>query len=370
VECAEEHGVHYCFISVQDTGIGISEKAQKSIFESFGQEDASTTRRFGGTGLGLTISVKLAEMMGGAVELQSEHGRGSIFIAKLALEKAEQIPEQIPAVFSGKKVLLVSGNTLRDTYLKKWFVYWGIHIDVAATSAEAEEILSRCDYHAVIVDDQCADGSGRDFVGQLKEMKGAGGIIFLGPMTMTSEEINQIKEGGVHHLLKPVKNHMLQKALQAAFGDTGAGETDVETKKNEFTSINADVLLVEDNLVNQKLAMKVFENKMGCRVTVAANGMHCLAALQTQTFDIIFMDCQMPEMDGYEATECIREMEGDVAGIPIIAMTANVMAGDKEKCFQAGMNDFIAKPIKFAQIHEILLKYAGEKAENALPHNN
>ncbi len=279
VECGVEGGRHYCFISVQDTGIGISEKAQKSIFESFGQEDASTTRRFGGTGLGLTISVKLAEMMGGSVELNSEHGVGSTFIAKLALEKAEQQAEVIPVVFSGKRVLLVSSTRLRDIHLMEWFVYWGIHLDIVTSPAEAEGVMARSIYDAVMVDDKCGDGSGRDFVAELKKA-GQSGLIFLGPMTMTSDEINRVKDGGVGHLLKPVKNSMLQRALQVAFGDTGIDEgKSGNEKKDEFAPINAEVLLVEDNLVNQKLAMKVIENKMGCTVTVAANGMHCLAAM-------------------------------------------------------------------------------------------
>ncbi len=364
VECDEEDGVHYCFISVQDTGIGISEKAQNSIFESFGQEDASTTRRFGGTGLGLTISVKLAKLMGGAVELRSEHGLGSTFIAKLALAKAEQKTDTIPAVFSQKRGLLVGGNNQRNMHLMKWFSYWGIHVDIAMTPDEAEGIMATCDYHVVMVDEKCDEGSGRDFIGTLKTASHKQpGLIFLGPMTMTNEEVGEVKKGGVFCLLKPVKISMLQKTLQVVFGDTGVSGQIAKTKENEFKPIHADVLLVEDNLVNQKLAMTVLENKMGCSVTVAANGLHCLAALQTKSFDLIFMDCQMPEMDGYEATKCIRELEGDLAQIPIVAMTANVMAGDKEKCFQAGMDDFISKPIKFAKVHEVLLKYAGQKAE-------
>jgi len=357
--------LHY---SVRDTGIGVAPDKHQAIFEAFSQADGSTARRFGGTGLGLTISARLAEMMGGRIWLESEFGRGSCFHftvrAGLAEGTVARPADQVR--LAGLRVLVVDDHPLNRRVLGEMLERWGMRPALAAGSAEAVALFEDarrgdCPFDLLLTDAHMPDEDGFAMIERLRREHGLRGmsVIMLTSAGQRGDAARCQELGVTAYLTKPIMQPQLLDAILGALGTkTGGAEAMAEkTALGQLTGLR--VLLAEDNAVNQKLACRLLERR-GHTVMVAGNGRVVLDLLSREQFDLVLMDVSMPEMDGFETTAAIRAREnGPGAHIPIIAMTAHAMKGDREKCLAAGMDAYISKPVQarqlFAAIEEIVL---------------
>jgi two-component system sensor histidine kinase/response regulator len=359
---------------VSDTGMGIAPEKLGTIFESFTQADTSTTREYGGTGLGLTISKSLIEMMGGRIWVESEPGVGSQFhfTARLGIADArEAVAENTgtPAVLRGINVLIVDDNRTNRRILEGLVKRWGMNPTVASDGEMALIALTAAreadDPYGLILTDMHMPKM--DGFGLVENIKKSPKLSTTTSMMLTSGgqrgDAARCDELGISaYLLKPVRQSELREAIvRVLSASEQAGVIPMVTRY----SLQADgdpakslhILLAEDNPVNQKLAIRLLE-KRGHKVDLASNGKEALLALQKRTYDLVLMDVQMPEMDGLEATKLIREKES-VSGHrqPIVAMTALVMKGDRERCMAAGMDGYLSKPIRSQELDETLDGY-------------
>ena len=356
--------------SIKDTGIGIPEEKQKTIFDAFTQADGSTTRHYGGTGLGATISKRIAEMMGGEIGMTSREGAGSTFTfsAFFGFQPEFQHDQGVPdSELAGKRVLVVDDNATYRSVLTSYLQDWGCEVEEAGSMEDALEILKEWDHAddnaAVILSDlQLSDRSGIDLAAAVKSNPRLEKlpIIVLADLGGLGDGLRCREIGIDGYLTKPVRKNDLQRIIRVvlglAEGENICGESILVTKHfvSEMDRSGMRVLLVEDYPTNQIIASEHLHN-VGCRVELAANGREAVDAFQRRRFDLILMDIQMPVMDGYEATRRIREIEtrmaefseGENSGvrIPIIAMTAHAFSGYREKCLKAGMDDYITKPL-------------------------
>jgi PAS domain S-box-containing protein len=341
-------------ISVSDTGIGIALEKQAHIFDAFAQEDASTTRKYGGTGLGLTISNRLVQLMGGRLWVESQAGRGSVFsfTLDLGIDLAEQPPARI-ASLSGRRALIVDDNDVNREVLLSLLRRWDMDATAVGSGREAIGVLSGTPLPDVVLLDMHMPEMDGLAVGAWirarEDLKSVSVVVLSsGAMRGDAQRCREIGLDG--YFPKPVVEQELHAALGELFGmeqATSAPAELITRHRQRDRQAALDVLLVEDNPVNQQLALRLLE-KWGHRVTLAANGQLALDAVEQKTFDVALMDMQMPVMSGIEATREIRRREAATGRPPlsIIAMTANAMQGDREACLDAGMNDYIAKPIK------------------------
>jgi CheY-like chemotaxis protein/HPt (histidine-containing phosphotransfer) domain-containing protein len=356
---------------VSDTGIGIAPEAQARLFNAFAQADSSTTRKFGGTGLGLAICKQLVEMMGGQIGVESVPGQGSTFWFTTRL-----VPRPVPGdaiclaapQLDGTRVLCVDDNATNRTILAQQLSSWGMEVDCVADGLSALAQLHAAHhngqlYRLAILDLMMPDMDGIMLARAIKAHPGLAGVrlVLLTSFDQRGQSEATQDAGIVAALTKPVHPSQLYDclALALATSDTpltaplvthhGVTETPVQ--------LRARVLLAEDNSINQKVAVRILE-KFGCRVDVAANGLEAVQALVQMTYDVVLMDCQMPEMDGYAATQAIRTHEAQTdKHIPIIAMTANAMQSDRERCLAAGMDDYVTKPVKTEALSALLQKW-------------
>ncbi len=359
---------------VADTGIGIAENRMDCLFQSFSQVDGSTTRKYGGTGLGLTISKQLVEMMGGEIGVQSAPGQGSEFWFTVQLEKQSGRSTQelvVPAKVQEQRILIVDDNATNRFVLREQLKWWGCRCDEVADASQAFTRLRQaldCDdpFHIAVIDMQMPGMDGKTLGIKIKEdLQLAGTRMVLMTSMGGNGDAGQFEAVGFNaYLVKPVKQSDLYNCLAAVAGiqthQTSLPSEDLEARGSvvDDRGQSYKILLVEDNATNQKLALAALK-KLGYRADVAVNGKKALEALGMTSYDLVFMDCQMPEMDGYEATRAIRENLPVVLDpkIPIIAMTAHAMKGDRQKCLHAGMDDYLSKPIQFDLLAAVLKKW-------------
>lgn len=361
---------------VKDTGIGIPSTHMNRLFKSFSQVDPSTTRRFGGTGLGLAISKKLTEMMGGDIGVESNEGKGSIFWFTAVFQRQKlsgaHTVTALPLSIQNKRILIVDDNQTNREVLSTYLRGWGCHYATASNAPEAlqlmhEAIVAGDPFDLAIIDQSMPDMDGKALALATKTSPDLADtrLVLLTSCGMRGDAMRMKEIGFNAYLLKPVKQSMVFDCLVTVFGDTV--EEDESSKRNEIVTRHTieearqkeiRILLAEDNLINQKVAMKMLEN-FGYMASAVMNGKEVLALLEKQKFDLVLMDIQMPEMDGYKATKLIRKSTSEVfdPNVPIIAMTANAMKGDREICLKAGMNDYISKPVDPNQLIQKIAKW-------------
>jgi signal transduction histidine kinase/DNA-binding response OmpR family regulator len=353
-------------ISVKDTGIGIPREKLNAIFESFTQADASTTRKFGGTGLGLTISKHLAELMGGSLVVQSEPGQGSLFTFRASLQVIDTAP---PITFESKpllrEVLIVDDNETNCHLMRGIFEYLHIPCQICYSGPDALVIIAQAIakqqmFDLIITDHQMPVMDGITLVKEIKKiLKGhmEPFILMLSSLEKTMIQHEAEKIGINKFLAKPVKLHDLENILSAIFQKSHnlfkPSEIIPTIKK---TSGFTQVMVVEDEPMNLLLISELLR-KMGIEVISAGNGKEALELLSQQSPAMIFMDVNMPVMDGYETTEKIRRLPDARKNIPVIALTADAMKEDREKCLSVGMNSYISKPFRLEEIEFALKKY-------------
>jgi PAS domain S-box-containing protein len=348
-------------ISVRDTGIGIASNLMDRLFTSFSQVDASTTRRFGGTGLGLAISKRLVELMGGTISVESEEGSGSIFRIVLAVESAE-VPSAIPLDdglphLASKRILVVDDNATNREIVARHARSWGMEPVVAALPSEALALIEAGEPFDVAVLDMMMPGM--DGVGLAEGIRSRRSEQELPLVLLTSSgRLPKAQSSGVFsaQLAKPFKASQLYNTLVQLLTPGKREEETAEVAtdgKQAMSSIR--ILLAEDNAMNQKVALRILE-RLGYRADIAANGLEALSALERQRYDVVLMDVQMPELDGLDATRRICERWRQETRPHIIAMTANALPEDREACFAAGMNDYVAKPIRADELAAALAR--------------
>ena len=350
--------------TVSDTGIGIPPEKQKLIFEAFSQADTSITRRYGGTGLGLTISSRLVKLMGGKIWVESEAGRGTSFHFTVQVKTVPEtvgLPPLEMESLQGVAVLVVDDNDTNRRILSETLRQWGMTVCETANAATAvaalEQAVAAGEPFSLMLTDACMpETDGFALAQQVQQDSELARCILI--MMLTSAEQTQhaarCREAGIaSYLTKPVRRAELRKAVSHIMCQRNRPDSAIEAppsqhrQKAEGTGSGPRrILLVEDNAVNQLLAQMLLE-KHGHTVVTAGNGRVALELLAQQSFDIVLMDVQMPEMDGLEATAALREREkGTGRHLPVIAMTAEAMKGDEERCRRAGMDGYLAKPIK------------------------
>jgi signal transduction histidine kinase/DNA-binding response OmpR family regulator len=368
----------YLHFEVRDTGIGIPPGKHKTIFEAFSQADGSTTRRFGGTGLGLTISKRLAEAMGGKIWLESELGRGSCFHFTIGFQPAlEPVRRARPDLPPGLRVLAVDDNATNRRVLTDLLRSWSVEAEAASTGQEALDMLSRAagkgaGYQLILTDVHMPEMDGFEFVERLRrtENGAATPVVMLSSAEHRGDKSRSRLAGVTAFVTKPIRREELRSVMAHALPQSGSGPAAPVRRPEPGTRVERtgslvplDILLAEDNAVNQRVALRILEGA-GHRVVLASNGREAIELLAGQRFDLVLMDVQMPEMDGLETARAIRlrETAAGSPGIPIIAMTANAMTGDREHCLEAGMNDYISKPIRARDLLELIARIGSRTA--------
>ncbi len=356
--------------SIRDTGIGIPADKLALLFAPFSQVDASMTRRFGGTGLGLSICKRLVELMGGKIGVESREGGGSRFWFRVSLPcqvDGHAVPEPLPQVdLGGCRVLVVDDNDTNRRLLSSLLRSWGCNSADASGATLALALLRRAasegkPFEVALLDMNMPEMDGETLGRLIREEPGLEGIrcVMLTSAALRGDGERMRQAGFDAYLTKPLKEGHLRRCLEALRrgGDELRSDAPMITRHvlEETGRRNVRILLVEDNVTNQKVAATILERR-GCRVEVAENGRQALDLLASTAFDVVLMDCQMPVMDGFEATERLRSGKDRVldAAIPVIAMTANAMQGDRERCIQSGMDDYVAKPVVARQLFEAL----------------
>ena len=356
----------YFIIQVKDTGIGIPKDKLQKIFESFTQADNSTTRKYGGTGLGLAISKSLAELMNGTLTVESEAGRGSSFSLCLPLEVANDQPEiQIQPKPLLKKVLVVDDNVTNLHLMEETLGYFQIYCE---TTTNGQEALLKIEsarllghpFDLIITDHHMPGMDGINLVKEIKEsIPGVSQpfILMLSSLEKNLYQHEADKNGINKFISKPVKLHELNSTLLSLFEKNMQNDS-LHPSFGTIEKITqaASIMVVDDDPINMMLISEVLK-RMGFEVIQMQNGREVIETLPHYDPVLIFMDVNMPEMDGYTTTRIIRKMQTTHARIPIIALTADAMKGDKERCLDSGMNNYISKPFKIEEIEAVLREY-------------
>ena len=368
-----DNGYHKLYFAVKDTGIGIPPERLDRLFKSFSQVDPSTTRKFGGTGLGLAISKQLAQMMGGSMSVESEVGVGSTFCFTVTVEAVQDTSqrylEEVEPHLVGKHVLIVDDNATNRLILTRQTESWGMIPLAVASGEEALRCLhGNSAFDLAILDMQMPEMDGLQLAREIRQYASLRGIHNLKTMPLvmlTSIGQRELGTQGIEfaaYLTKPVKPSPLYDALVQIFVEQQTQQaskrrhvspTQVKFDPEMAKSHPLHILLADDNTINQKVALRMLE-RVGYRAEVAANGIEVLDALNRHSYDVVLMDIQMPEMDGVEATKRIRKEWPTEQQPRIIAVTANALKGDREQYLQAGMDDYISKPVQMKSLVEAL----------------
>lgn len=371
VECTDD--TETLRFEVADTGIGIPRAAQPTIFDSFSQADNSMKRKHGGTGLGLAIAKQLCQMMGGEIGVESEVNKGSLFwfTARFGNESQKgRVSDPSHNSLRGLKVLVVDDNTTNRTILEHYLVNWGMEGDSAESAVKALQLLRDAaqqgrPYDLAILDMMMPEMTGIELAHAIRSDSSISNIQLVmltsAGMWNSADEARQV--GIAAYLTKPVRQSRLFNALAAVMSGEPAPTRDKVTPQlpKEEEHFSVDVLLVEDNVINQEVARAMLEG-LGCRIDLASNGLEAIRAVSNKRYDIVFMDCQMPKMDGYEATRTIRTSEnGGGYHLPVIALTAHAMEGDQEACLAAGMDGYLTKPFAESQLIAVLKQWVDPK---------
>jgi len=345
-------------LSVRDTGIGIPEDQQEQVFEVFSQADATITRKFGGTGLGLAISERLVAMMAGRIHVESKVGTGSTFhlVLRLDISSARTESESDSTTdLQGLRILVVDDNATSRQVLDDYLSRWSLRATLAENGSEAMRIAAEStnqgvSFDLILQDAHLAGEDGLALANHLHTRFPDRPFILMLTCVDGQPYVDRAQAQGIAHFLrKPLTRSGLRQALLTVTGAAVVSES-AETRASESTPVSLRALLAEDNRINQQVEVGLL-NELGHSVEVADNGREALEKLANGTFDLVFMDVQMPELDGLEATRRIRMGErGSDAHIPIIGLTANAMMGDREKCLEAGMDDYVAKPVRKANL--------------------
>ncbi len=352
--------------SVLDTGIGMTREQQERLFLPFSQGDASTSRKYGGSGLGLSISQRLVRAMGGHIDVSSTSDNGSVFSFELPFEVAPVGPSPYPLVNPNAKALVCSEYLALHDPLKRLFGNIGLKQVECVSNQQAISTLNAASeagnpFTMILVDWGWATEEVPFVIRQLKEAAGMVKVpVILFASFAKRGQINLEKEGVAAWLRKPAHQSELAQAVSRILGGPQPPRVRPISglpRKGSKTANPVHVLIVEDSVINQRIAERMLE-KMGHFVEIVPSGDDAIEAVRRTRFDLIFMDCQMPGMDGYEATRRIREFEGDKEHTPIIAMTAHALEGDRERCLEAGMDDYLAKPVKSGEIRDAIAKWA------------
>jgi two-component system sensor histidine kinase/response regulator len=361
--------------AVSDTGIGIAPEIQSQIFDAFYQADSSTTRKYGGTGLGLAISSQLAALMGGRIWVDSEPGWGSTFHFTAHFTIAPQAVGPIPPVdrasIRGLRVLVVDDNATNRRILEETLRNWEMVPTTVAGAHDALVAIERAaaderPYALILLDAQMPRVDGFTLAQRIQERPelDVATIMMLSSSDQVEDDQRCEQLGIAARLLKPVKQSELFDAIVTALGKSPARNERAAEAPNQCPPSPRPlrILLAEDSVVNQRLAVALLE-KWHHQVAIAGNGREALDALEREPFDLVVMDVQMPEMDGLEATAAIRAREQETGGhIPIVAMTAHAMKGDRQRCLDAGMDGYVAKPVRARELYEMIESFAGETA--------
>ncbi|GAB6095270.1 hypothetical protein JCM14469_15220 [Desulfatiferula olefinivorans] len=368
--------------TITDTGIGIDPDTRATLFKPFSQADASTTRRYGGTGLGLSISRRLVEMMGGTIGVDSDPGRGSTFRFTVPLERrkeSEALPISAPDI-RGVRIMLVDDNQTSRDVLKQELLSWQCRVDTAdgaeAAVTAMREARDRDDpCRIAIIDQNMPDVDGEALGRMIKDDPGLRdtALIMMTSIGRRGDAGRFVEAGFSAYFSKPYKRSHLYNCLAALLGAPRVEEkkppklitrhTLVEEERRRFR-----ILLVEDFPINQDVALGIL-NSFGFTADLAENGQDALERLEKTAYDLVFMDVQMPVMDGFEATRIIRDPTSPVLDhrVPIVAMTANAMEGDREKCFRGGMDDYIPKPVEPDDVYRVLTRFLPGRRAGSVP---
>ncbi len=353
---------------VHDTGIGISPKAQSRLFQPFDQADVSTTRRFGGTGLGLSISKRLVELMAGVIGVDSAYEKGSRFWFKIPLSALndETVETKPLADLTGKRALVVDDNATNRKILDAYLKHFGLEVVDAIDGEEALQLLNEDDAFDIVLTDMHMprlDGAGLASAMAVNPRLAPIPRMLLSSGVMISVE-DRRRLGIVKSLLKPVRRNMLKSALEEILAGSSKQQV-VDKPSSDAAWPGCRILVAEDNPVNCKVITTRLK-KLALQVEVVENGAEALERLKSQTYDLVLMDCQMPIMDGYEATRRLRsrELEHRLSRIPVIALTAHVGEGEREKCLSCGMDDYLSKPVRAEMLTQMLSRYLGSPAKN------
>lgn len=364
---SHQDGHSTIFFEIKDTGIGISQTQQRHVFEAFRQAEGSVTRRYGGTGLGLAIVRELVSKMDGAIGIQSELGEGATFWFTAKFQDSVLVEESSGTEFSGLRVLIVDDNATNRDILSRYLAQWGVAYEEAADGNEAWQRVHR-------------DGPAIDLILLDTHMPGLDGLT-LSERIETSEQLRHIPRilissmgpemrdrayevGCSAYLSKPVRQTSLLDAVATLTKSEHHAKMDrpsVQSKR--LKQLTGRVLLVEDNDVNRRVAVGHLR-RMGITPDIAINGQEALDRLETEPYDLVLMDCQMPVMDGMESTRLLRQRESSEDAdkhTPIVALTAHAMEGDRERCIAVGMDDYLSKPFAHEELHDLLMRWLPEQ---------